>query len=355
MSTTDNPLLAPWTAPYEMPPFAEIELEHYHPAFEAALARNNEEITAIIADPAPPTFENVIEALERSGRPLQRVCSVFFNIASADTNEALQEIEREITPRLAAHGQAIATNQALFAKVYAVYAQREALGLTSEQRRLLEELHREFVRAGAQLDEAGRKRMAEIAEREAGLTTQFAQNVLADESSYLMLLEDGDLDGLPGWLRSAAAATAKERGHESKYAITLSRPSIAPFLQFSTRRDLREEAFKAWIARGAKGGATDNRAIIAELLKLRAEKARLLGFESYAKFSLDNTMAKTPEAVRDLLLAVWEPARARAEEDRAELAAIAAREGGNSAMAPWDWRHYAEKLRKANTISMRGS
>ena len=350
MTSTDitaNPLLSPWQTPHEMPPFAEIELAHYRPAFDAGFARHNEEIAAIAADPSPPAFADVIEALERAGRELMRVGLVFGNLTSAHTNEGLQAIERDISPLRAAHYQAIYTDQTLFAKIDAIYRQRETLGLSREQQLVLEDYYKAFVHSGAQLDEAERIRMAEISQREATLTTQFAQNVLADEANYLMLLDEGDLDGLPGWFRSAAAATAKERGHEGKYAITLSRSSIAPFLQYSTRRDLREEAFKAWIARGSGGGATDNRAIIHELLALRAERAKLLGFETYARFSLDNTMAKTPEAVRDLLMAVWEPARARAEADREELAKIVAEEGGNFAIAPWDWRHYAEKLRKA--------
>jgi peptidyl-dipeptidase Dcp len=347
MTATDNPLLSSWTAPFELPPFGKIAPEHYQPAFEAGFAEADAEIAAIIADPAPPSFDNVIAPLERGGDLRRRVGDVFFNLVATDSDDALQAIEREITPRLAAHLQAIFTSPALFAKVDALYQQREALGLTSEQKRLLEETHQTFVRSGAQLDEAGRKRAAELTERQATLSTQFAQNVLADESGYLMLLDEGDLDGLPAFFRSAAAATAKERGHEGKYAVTLSRSSIVPFLQFSTRRDLREEAFKAWVARGAGGGTTDNRAIIAALLQLRAEKARLHGFASFAEFGLDNTMAKTPKAVRDLLTAVWEPARMRAEEDRQELVKIVASEGGNFAIAPWDWRHYAEKLRKA--------
>ena len=347
MTATDNPLLAAWTAPHEMPPFADIRPEHYLPAFEAAFKANNDDIAAIVANPEPPSFDNVIGALERSEQRRMRVGGVFFNLVRTDADETLEKIEREITPRHAAHMQAIYTNQALFAKVDTLYAKKDRLGLTPEQLRLLEELHREFIRSGARLDEAARKRLAEITERQAALSTQFAQNVLADESGYLLLLDEGDLDGLPGFFRSAAAATAKERGHEGKYAVTLSRSSIEPFLQFSTRRDLREEAFKVWIARGANGGKTDNRAIITELLQLRAEKAKLLGFDNFATFTLDDTMAKTPRAVRDLLLAVWEPARARAEKDRDELAKIAAAEGGNFAIAPWDWRHYAQKLRKA--------
>jgi len=342
-----NPLLSEWTAPYGMPPFADIAPDHFRPAFDNALATHKDEIAAIVADGSPPDFTNVIEALERSGRSLKGVASVFFNLAATDSDDALQEIERAITPPLAAHYHTIYTDQALFAKVDAVYNQKADLGLTGEQELLLEEYHRRFIRSGAQLADADRARAADIAERLAALSTQFAQNVLADEANYLMLLDDADLDGLPAFFRSAAAATAKERGHADKYAVTLSRSSIGPFLQFSARRDLREEAFKAWIARGLNGGDTDNRAIIAEMLRLRVEKAQLLGFDTFAAFSLEKTMAKTPEAVRDLLMAVWEPARARAMQDRDELAKIAASEGGNFAITPWDWRYYSEKLRKA--------
>ena len=324
MTSPNSPLLSAWTAPYEMPPFADIRPEHYRPAFTAVFAAHNAEIDAIAANAAEPDFENTIAALERAGRMLQRVGAVFFNLASADASPELQAIEREIAPRYAAHSQAILTNGALFARVDALYRRRDTLGLTPEQKRVLEDHHRGFVRAGAQLDEAGRRRMAEIMERLADLTTRFAQNVLADESSYMLVLDsEQDLAGLPGFLRASAAATAKERGADGKYAITLSRSSIEPFLQFSTRRDLREQAFKAWIARGANGGDGDNRALITETLALRAEQATLLGFPDFTAFKLDDTMAKTTAAVRDLLLAVWEPARARAGAERDALAKFA--------------------------------
>jgi peptidyl-dipeptidase Dcp len=345
--TTDNPFLAAWTTPYEFPPFTQIKTEHYLPAFDAAFVAATAEIEAIIADPAPPSFDNVIGALERGGSLRQRVGNVFFNLVATDSDEALQQIERDISPRYAGNLQAIFSNPALFAKVDALYQKRDSLGLSAEQMRLLEETHRTFVRSGARLDEPGRKRSAEIAERLATLSTQFAQNVLADEASYMLLLGEEDLEGLPEFFRSAAASTARERGHEGKYAVTLSRSSIGPFLQFSARRDLREVAFKAWIARGANGGTSDNREIIAETLQLRAEKARQHGFANFAEFGLDNMMAKTPKAVRHLLEAVWEPARRRVDEDREELAALAASEGDNFAIEPWDWRYYAEKLRKA--------
>ena len=345
---TDNPLIAEWTGPYELPPFAEIKPAHYAPAFQAAFDAHNAEIAAIIADPAEPDFDTVIAARERAGKLLSKAASVFFNLAATDTTEELQAIERDVAPRLASHSQAIATHPALFAKVESLWESRDALGLTPEQMRLLERHYRGHLRSGAKLDEAGRKRMGEIAARLAELGTKFSQNVLADEASYMLLLEnEADLAGLPDFLRTAAAATAEARGHPGKYAITLSRSSIEPFLQFSARRALREEAFRAWIARGTNGGESDNRAVIAEILALQAERAKLLGFDSFAAFKLDDTMAKTPEAVRDLLAKVWQPAREKAERERAMLASLALASGDNAAIAPWDWRYYADKVRKA--------
>jgi peptidyl-dipeptidase Dcp len=348
MTTPVNPFLAEWTGTYELPPFADITPEHYLPAFEQAFAQNNADIAAIVTNEAEPSFENVIVALERSGKLLGKVGAVFGNLAAADTSDALKAIEREIMPRYAAHEQAIASNAILFARIEKLYQRRDELGLTPEQKRLLERYHLRGVRAGAKLDEAGRKRMSEIAERLATLGTRFSQNVLADEAGYMLLLEsEADLAGLPGFLRNAAAATATERGHPGKYAITLSRSSIEPFLQFSSRRDLREEAFRAWISCGANGGDTDNRAIIAEILKLRAERAQLLGFDSFAAYKLEDTMAGTSGAVRALFEKVWEPARVKAAAERDMLAARARAEGDNADIAPWDWRYYAERVRKA--------
>jgi peptidyl-dipeptidase Dcp len=348
MPSHDNPLIAEWTGPYELPPFAAIKAKHYPPAFAAAFDAHNAEIAAIIANETEPSFDTVIAARERAGKLLSRVASVFFNLASTDADDELQAIERDVAPRLASHSQAIATNPALFAKVESLWERRDALGLSAEQMRVLERHYRGAVRSGAKLDEAGRRRIGEIAERLAELGTKFSQNVLADESSYMLLLEtEADLAGLPAFLRAAAAATAEARGHSGKYAITLSRSSIEPFLQFSARRDLREEAFRAWMARGTNGGATDNRALISEILALQAERAKLLGFASYAAFKLDDTMAKTPAAVRDLLARVWQPARDKAARERAKLAGLASESGDNAPIAPWDWRYYADKVRKA--------
>ncbi len=335
-----NPLLAEWTEPFALPPFAAIAPGHFPEAFDAALATEREAVARIAADPAEPDFANTIEALERAGRPLDRVAAVFFNLASAHTNDALDAFQREISPRLAAHHSEITMNPALFARIDALMARREALGLTPEQGRVLELYHRMFVRSGAKLDAAGRDRLKAVMERLATLGTTFSQNVRADEKAWTLPLGPEDLDGLPQFVVDAAAQAAADRGLEG-HVVTLSRSLIVPFLQFSARRDLREAAFRAWTARGANGGATDNRAIVAEMLALRAERARLLGYPDFASFKLETEMAKTPEAVRDLLTAVWEPARARAEADAARLEEMLRAEGVNGPLEPWDWRRYA--------------
>ena len=346
-SSVANPLLAPWPTPFGIPPFAEIKPEHFRTAFEQALAGHRAEIDEIAADTAPPSFENTIVALENAGRALDRVSAVFWNLAGAHTNDALQAIEREISPKLAQHWNAITSNAALFARIDAVMQAAETADLDAEQKRVLERTHLAFVRAGARLGPEEKKRLGEILERLATLGTRFSQNVLADEKSYELPLGDEDLVGLPEFLINAARRTAEERGSPAKYVITLSRSLIEPFLTFSPRRDLREQAFKAWTSRGENGGATDNRAIIAEMLKLRRERARLLGYETFADYKLDNTMAKTATSVRALLNEVWPAAKARAFEEREKLQAIAQREGANITIEPWDWRYYAEKVRKA--------
>ena len=347
MPDTANPLLAPWTDPLGMPPFSAIRPEHFRPAFDATMAGQMAAVRAVAAGTVPATFDNTIVAMEKSGLDLERVASVFFHLASADTNDAVQAVEREIAPLLARHANEIYLDASLFRRIEAVYASREKGNLTAEQMRVVERYHTIFVRAGAALDAAGKKRLAEINERLAEVGTQFSQNVLADESGYKLILEgEADLAGLPDWLRAAAAEAARERGEDGKYVITLSRSSIEPFLQFSTRRDLREKAFDAWVRRGEFGGDTDNRALISEMISLRAERARLMGYPTYAHFRLADTMAKTPEAVSELLRAVWSPALGRVAAEEAALQKEIAAEGGNFRVAPWDWRHYAEKVRK---------
>jgi peptidyl-dipeptidase Dcp len=346
-SPAANPLLVPWSTPFGAPPFAEIAPEHFRPAFERALAEHRSEIDRIAGDPAPPTFDNTIAALENAGRLLDRVSAVFWNLASADTNDALQAIEREISPKLAQHWNAITSNAALFARIDAVMQGAGSADLNPEQRRVLERTHLAFVRSGARLGPEEKKRLGEIMERLAALGTQFSQNVLADEKSYELPLTEEDLAGLPDFLIDAARRAAEERGSAAKFVITLSRSLIEPFLTFSPRRDLREKAFMAWTRRGENGGATDNRGIIAEMLNLRRERARLLGYETFADYKLDNTMAKTAANVRALLNDVWPAAKRRALQERDKLQAIAQREGANITIEPWDWRYYAEKVRKA--------
>jgi peptidyl-dipeptidase Dcp len=345
---TDNPFLQEWTGRFGVPPFERIKPEQFRPAFARAFAEHEAEVAAIAADPATPSFANTIEALEVSGDALARVDDVFNALSGAHTNDAILEIEREIAPLTAQHWNKILMDAALFGRVDALHRERERLALTPEQRRVLERYHVKFVRAGAALDPASKQGLAAITERLASLGTAFSQNVLADEQSYALVLDgEADLAGLPDFLRAAAREAAEERVLAGKHVITLARSSVEPFLQFSSRRDLREKAFRAWIARGDGGGATDNKALIAEMTALRAERARLLGYPSFAHYRLDDAMAKTPEAVRGLLDRVWAPARAGALADRDAMQAIVQAEGGNFELAAWDWRYYAGKLRKA--------
>ena len=347
VSASQNPLLSDFTGRFGLPPFGAVTPEHFRPAFDAALSAHRAEIDAIAGSKEEPSFANTIEALERSGRALERVANIFYVLAGADTGDAIEAVERDVSPLLARHSNALYLNRALYARIADLYARRDTLGLTAEQARVLDRYHTRFVRAGAALDRTQQDRLAAINERLATLGTQFGQNVLADEKSYALVLEESDLAGLPDFARDAARAAAEERGHKGKYAITLARSSAETFLQFSSRRDLREKLFNAFIKRGENGGATDNRATIAETVKLRAERAALLGFKTFADYRLDDQMAKTPAAARKLLEDVWTRARARALADRDDLQKIVAEEGGNFALAPWDWRYYAEKLRKA--------
>ena len=346
-AVANNPLVAEWTGPFGLPPFAALKPEHFPPAFEQGIAGHRAEIDAIAANPARPNFDNTVAAMERSGALLTRVSNTFFVLAGADTSDDLQAIEREISPLLARHDNEIYLNEPLFQRIDDLHRRRHELGLTAEQQRVLERYHTHFVRAGAGLDAEKKRRLAEIGERLASLGTAFGQNVLADEKAFALVLEEGDLGGLPDFVLAAARAAAEERGFSGKHVITLSRSSIEPFLQFSSRRDLREKAHHAWLKRGENGGASDNRDIIAEMAALRAERAKLLGYASFADYRLADQMAKTPKAVRELLDNVWQRGRARAERERDELQAKIREEGGNFAVAPWDWRYYAEKVRKA--------
>jgi peptidyl-dipeptidase Dcp len=341
-----NPLLEDWAAPFGAPPLDRVRPEHFAPAYAQALCDHQAEIARIAGDPSPPDFPNTIVAFERSGQLLARVDAVFSALAGSATDETIQAIEREMAPRLSAHTNAIYLNAGLFARLDAVWQRRAASSLDPQSQAVLERIHLDFVRAGARLAPQSRMRMDAINQRLATLSTEFSQNVLADEEEYVEPLSEAQVAGADVSLRAALAATARERGLDAPYAVTLSRSSIEPFLQAADDRALRERLFKAWIRRGANTGARNNTAIMAETLSLRAEKATLLGYDSYAAYKLADSMAGTPARARALLDKVWAPARKRALEERDALQALVAEEGGNFALAPWDWRYYAEKLRQ---------
>ena len=345
---TSNPLVQPWNTPHGLPPFAEVRAEHFKPAFDAALAQHLADIDAIAASPQAPTFDNTVAAFDRSGRLLARIESLFYNLTASETSPELQAVEREMAAPLAAHNSVVYMNARLFQRMDALHEQRHTLGLTPEQTRLLERFHLDFVRAGAKLGEAAQKRYAQVMQRLAELTTRFSQNVLADESAYRLVLRDErDLAGLPDFVRAAARQAAADRGVTDGHVITLSRSHIVPFLTFSDRRDLREQAWRAWVSRGEHDGAHDNRPVAREILTLRREQARLHGYGSYADYALADTMAGTQAAVSDLLQQVWVPARERAAAEQEALQALALSRGESLQIEAWDWRYYAEKVRQA--------
>ena len=339
-----NPLLQDWTTPFGLAPFDIISDDDYAPALEEALAAHNAEIDAIAGTSDAPSFANTVEALEAVGGKLDKVLSVFYTVAGADSNPAREALQRDFSPKLSAHFSEISANKALFARVDAVWQGRDALDLSDEQARVLKLTHLGFVRAGSALTGADEARMKVIKGRLAVLGTEFTQNLLADERSWFMELEEADLEGLPDFVIDTARAAGEEK-EAGGPVVTLSRSLITPFLQFSPRRDLRERAFLAWEARGANGGETDNRAIAAETLVLRKERAALLGYKSFSDYKLETEMAKTPDAVRDLLMQVWGPAKAQANADAKVLTKMMHADGVNGDLAPWDWRYYAEKRR----------
>lgn len=341
-----NPILSDWTTPFQIAPFPAISDADFAPALEQALTAHRAEIDAIAGSADPVSFANTIEALEAAGAELDKVLSVFFTVAGADSNPAREALQRDFSPKLAAHFSEISANTALFSRVADLWTRRDDLNLSEEQARVLMLTHRGFVRAGAALQGDQETRMKEIKSRLATLGTQFTQNLLADEREWHMDLTEADLDGLPGFVVDAARAAGQEKGLDHP-VVTLARSIIVPFLQFSPRRDLREKAYAAWAARGANGGETDNREIAAETLTLREERAALLGYDSFADYKLETEMAREPGKVRDLLMAVWGPAKARADADAEVLTGMMQADGINGPLEPWDWRYYAEKRRKA--------
>lgn len=344
-----NPLLAEWTGPYGgTPPFDQVRVEHFKPALEAAMAENLAEIERIAANAAAPTFQNTIEALENTGRTLDRVSTSYGIWSSTLNTPEFAAVEREMAPRLAAFGDQITGNTALFRRIAAVYESPDTARLSPEQRRLAWRYYTNFVRAGARLDAPAKERLSAINQRLAELYTRFSQNVLADETDQVMVLrEQADLAGLPASLVAAAAQTAQSRNEAGAWVITNTRSSIDPFLTYSTRRDLRERAWRMFVNRGDNGDEHDNNALITEILKLRAERANLLGYPTHAHWRLENAMAGTPERAMELMEAVWTPAVARVRQEVADMEQVAAAEGTPIDIQPWDYRFYQEKVRKA--------
>jgi len=350
LSQEANPLLEEWQTPYGLPPFDRILPEHFSPAFDAAMLQHKREIEAVATLTDAPTFNNCVAAFDACGEWLNRIEMVFYNLASSETSPALQAIERELSPRLAAHSSAVYQNEALFARLHALYEKRNSLGLTTEQLRLLERFHLDFELAGATLAAQDKARFAAIVEELAALSTQFSQNVLADESSFALTLATPDeRAGLPPFVLDAALQAASERGlPEGTHVITLS-PSLAePFLTFSERRDLREQVWRARGARGAQAGEHDNRPLAARIVALRQEQAALLGYATYAEYKLADRMAPSVAAVDELLQRAWKPAISKAKHDRERLNALAVELGQPTPIAAWDWRYLSEKVRQKN-------
>lgn len=341
-----NPLLGDWSTPFDLPPYADISDADFEEAFEVLIDEARAEIAAIADQTDPPTFENTIDALELAGDRFGRMLGVFYSVAGADSTPERERLQREFAPKLSAYSSEISMNAALFARIDTLWQGRADLNLTDEQAQVLKLTHRGFVRQGAQLQGDARDRLTDVKSRLAVLGTQFSQNLLADERGWFMPLAEEDLDGLPDFVRDGARAAGEEKGADGP-VLTLSRSLIVPFLQFSPRRDLREKAFAAWTARGANGGETDNRDIAAEILSLRHERANLLGYADFAAYKLETEMAKTPANVETLLKRVWEPAKATALADAEVLQDLMTQDGVNEPLAPWDWRYYSEKRRKA--------
>ncbi|QKG79780.1 M3 family metallopeptidase [Tenuifilum thalassicum] len=345
---TENPFFSEYKTPFGVPPFDEIKLEHYVPAFEKGIEEHQKEIDAIVNNEAEPTFENTILALDKSGRLLTKVSRVFYSLNSAETSPEMQALAREIAPKVTAHYDNISLNEKLFERIKKVYENRNELGLDSLQLRTVEKYYEDFVRNGANLNDEDKAKLREINQKLSELRIKFGENLLAETNKNFLLVIDKpeDLEGLSQDIIDAAAIEAKNRGYEGKWVFTLQKPSMIPFLQYSKKRELREKLYMGYVTRGNHNDEFDNKAIILEIAKLRAQKAKLLGYETYNHYIISKNMAKTPEAVYSFLNKVMEPALKAAIRDREAMQAIIDREGGNFKLASWDWWYYAEKLKK---------
>jgi len=348
MENSMNPFFTDYDAPYQIPPFDEIKEEHYMPAFERGMKEQLEEIDQIANNPEQPTFENTLVELERTGKTLSKVADVFFNILSSNTNEQMDKIAAEVSPKLSAHSDAISLNKELFNRVHLVYEQRNELGLSTEQMRLVEETHKGFIRSGVQLDTQSMEKLTQINQELSSLSVQFDQNLLKETNEgYSLLIDDENrLDGLPEDFRDQAAKLAEENGHDGKWMFKPTRVSMYPFLTYSTQRDLREKLYNSYINRGDNDNDRDNKKLAIEMADLRLERANLLGYKTHADFVLENTMAKNTGRVKNLLDQVWEPGLSRAKKEVEEMQDLIQQEGGNFELAAWDWWHYSEKIRQ---------
>lgn len=343
-----NPFFQEFDTPFGVPPFDRIELSHYMPAFEEGMKRHMAEIQAIAENPEPPTFANTVEALDRSGEMLANVGNVFFAQNSSLTSDEMQEIAKEVAPKLSKHGDDILMNKALFLRVKAVHDQKDDGSLNTEQKKLLDETYKQFVRNGANLDDEKQAKLREINEELSVLSLKFGENILKENNRFEMVIDnEADLAGLPANVIAAAAETAEERGHPGKWVFTLHKPSLIPFLQYSEKRELREKMFKGYIDRGDNGDELDNNEILTKIASLRVERAHLLGYKSHAAYVLEENMAKTPDRVYEFLGRVWAPALERAKAERAEMQKMVDAEGGNFKIEAWDWWFYAERVKKA--------
>jgi peptidyl-dipeptidase Dcp len=344
----ENPFFKEWTTPYGVPPFEEIKVEHFLPALKEGITRREAEVEAIVANTAEPTFENTILALDKSGELLSKVSGTFYPLSSANTNDEMQALAREISPLMTQHRDNISLNPELFERIKGVYDRRNNLGLDKEQMRATEKYYDDFVRGGANLSDADQAKLRELNEELSKLSLQFGENLLAETNRNFKLVidDEADLAGLPEDVVARAADDAKAAGEEGKWVFTLAKPSMLPFLQYAENRDLREKLYRGYFMRGDNDNEHDNKEIIKKIVKLRDERAKLLGFGNHAEYIIDVNMAKTPEAVYEFLMQLWEPAMVMAKKDRDEMQAIINREGGNFKLASWDWWYYAEKLRK---------
>ena len=342
-----NPFLNEYDTPFKIPPFEEINFEHYEPAFDAGMEEHQNEIQIIANNPSEPSFENTIEAMERSGETLDKVSNVFFNLLGSNTNDDMDALARKISPKLSAHNDAILLNSNLFKRIEMIHNNKQSFNLSTEQNRLLDETYKRFVRSGANLDEESMKRLTQINSSLSSLSVKFDQNVLKETNSFSMVIDNKeDLDGLPEEEIRQAALLADSEGQNGKWVFKPTRVSMYPFLTYSTKRDLREELYNSYIQRGDNDNEFDNKEIIAEMVALRKEKAEMMGFKSHSDYVLDNTMAKTPENVNNLLKTIWNPGIEKAKGEVQSMQKLITDEGANFQLAAWDWWHYSEKLRQ---------